>query len=45
MESEIRKYCKHILKVHIEVLRRDKQKGYGIGIIQQSHQYATLLKR
>ena len=27
MESEIRKYCKHILKVHIEVLRRDKQKG------------------
>ncbi|MFR3524861.1 MAG: hypothetical protein ACLTWD_09505 [Bacteroides uniformis] len=27
MDSEIRKYCKHILKVHIEVLRHDRQKG------------------
>ena len=27
MNPDIRAYCKHILKIHIEVLRFDKQKG------------------
>lgn len=27
MDSEIRQYCKHIKKKHIEVLRKDRKKG------------------